>query len=104
MARTARRLGREDLLRIVTVGRTPQDLPYADELARHGATLAWTRQDTEDRPAGPPSADDLAPLLSGVEVAYVCGSARFAAYAETLLVECGLDPQSIRVERFGPTG
>ena len=104
MARTARRLGRADLLTVVAVGRDPDALPYADELARFGALLAFTRHDTDTRPAGSPTQDEIAPLLEGLELAYVCGSARFAAYAETLLVDCGLDPQSIRVERFGPTG
>ena len=104
MARTARRLGRSDLLRIVAVGRDPDQLPYADELGRLGATLAFTRHDSGTRPAGAPTPDEVAPLLAGAEVAYVCGSARFASYAETLLVDCGLDPQSIRVERFGPSG
>ena len=104
MARTARRLGRSDLLRVVAVGRGPDDLPYAAELGRAGATLAWTRASTDDRPAGAPTSAEITPLLGGIELAYVCGSARFAEYAETLLVECGLDPQAIRVERFGPSG
>ena len=43
MLRTARRLGRTDLLRVVAVGRDPDELPYADELGRAGATLAYTR-------------------------------------------------------------
>lgn len=104
MARTARRLGRTDLLRVVAVGRDPEMLPYAAELARFGATLTYTRHDTDVRPAGSPTVDEVAPLLEEVDLAYVCGSARFASYAETLLVDCGLEPQSIRVERFGPTG
>jgi len=104
MARTARRLHRSDLLRVVAVGRGPAELPYAEELGRLGATLAYTRTDSPDRPAGAPTAEELGPLLAGTELAYVCGSARFAAYAETLLVDCGVDPQAIRVERFGPTG
>ena len=40
----------------------------------------------------------------GVDLGYVCGSARFASYAEELLVAGGLDPAAIRVERFGPRG
>ena len=43
-------------------------------------------------------------VLEDVDLAYVCGSARFASYAEELLMACGLDPGAIRVERFGPTG
>ncbi len=104
MTRTARRLGRADLLRVVAVGRNPEMLPYAGELARTGATLAYTRHDSDTRPAGSPTRDEIEPLLDGLDLAYVCGSARFAEYAETLLLDCGLDPQSIRVERFGPTG
>jgi ferredoxin-NADP reductase len=104
MVRTARRLGRSDLLRVVAVGRDPQMLPYADELDRAGATVAYTRVDTATRPAGAPTAAEITPLLEGVDLAYVCGSARFAAYAETLLLDCGVAAQAIRVERFGPTG
>lgn len=104
MARTARRLGRSDLLRVVAAGRSPEELPYAEELARAGAMLAWTRTDTEARPAGPPTVDELIPLLDGTEIAFVCGSARFAAFAETLLLDCGVAPGAIRVERFGPSG
>jgi ferredoxin-NADP reductase len=104
MLRTARRLHRTELLRVVAVGRGPADLPYADELGRGGATLAFTRYRTDERPAGAPTAAELTPLLEGIELAYVCGSARFASYAETLLVDCGVEPSAIRVERFGPTG
>jgi len=104
MLRTARRLGRADLLRVVAVGRSPDLLPYRAELARAGATVAYTRVDTDARPAGAPTAAEIGPQLEGAELAYVCGSARFAAYAETLLLDCGVEPAAIRVERFGPTG
>ena len=104
MARTARRLGRTDLLRIAAMGRTPDDLAYAPELGRYGATFAFTRAEVGDRLAGPFTAEELAPLLEGVDLGYVCGSARFASYAEDLLIASGLDPVAIRVERFGPTG
>ena len=104
MLRTARRLGREDLLRVVAVGRAPGHLPYAEELAAGGATIAWTRENVPGRRAGAPTAEEISSMLDGVEVAFVCGSARFASYAETLLQECGLAPEAIRVERFGPTG
>ena len=103
MQRAARRLDRADLLRVVAVGRAPGHLPYAEELAAAGATIAGTRQHVPGRRAGAPTREELTPLLAGVEVAFVCGSARFAAYAETLLQDCGLDPAAIRVERFGPT-
>lgn len=103
MARTARRLGRSPLLRVVATSRSPEELPYADELTRAGATLAWTRTATDERPAGPPTVDELVPLLDGTRIVFVCGSARFAAFAEALLLDCGVAPGAIRVERFGPT-
>ena len=104
MLRTAKRLHRLDLLRVVAVGRSPAELPYAEELGALGCTLAYTRTDTPGRPAGAPTTSELAPLLDGVDRFYVCGSPRFAAYAETLLVDSGADPGAIRVERFGPSG
>ena len=48
----------------------------------------------------PPRARELA----GTETVFVCGSARFAAFAEALLLDCGVQPGAIRVERFGPSG
>lgn len=104
MLRTARRLGRRELLTVVAVGRSPDHLPYRAELDRAGAHLAYTRVPTDARPAGAPTRAEVEPLLTGVELAYVCGSARFAAYAETLLLDCGVPAEAIRVERFGPTG
>ena len=104
MLRTAKRLGRDELLHVVAVGRSPEMLPYAEELGRSGALLAYTRHETSARPAGAPTAAELTPLLEGAQLAYVCGSARFASYAETLLLECGVPADAIRVERFGPTG
>ena len=104
MTRAARHLGREDLLRVVAVARSPEELPYGTELAQAGAATAFTRHATSDRPAGPPTQAEIAPLLAGAEVAYVCGSARFAEFAENLLVDAGMSPEAIRVERFGVTG
>ena len=92
MLRAARHLGRSDLLRVVAVARSREEMPYADELARAGATLALTREATPDRPAGAPTIEEITPLLDGVDLAFVCGSARFAGYAENLLVDAGLDP------------
>jgi ferredoxin-NADP reductase len=98
MSRAARRAGRAELLRVAAVGRSHAALPYVDELGKYGATLAFTR---EDRPLTP---EDVAPLLEGREVFYVCGSSRFAEYAEGLLLGLGVDPTHIRVEQFGATG
>ena len=61
MTRAARHLGRPDLLRVVAVGRSPQELPYAEELAKAGAQIHYTRfstgvaraRPTNHRRAGP---------------------------------------------------
>ena len=103
MTRAARRVGNSDLLRVVAVGRSPDELPYSDELTRSGATIMYTRAASQTRQPGPPTADELGPLLSGSETAYVCGSSRFAEFAEALLIGCGFSPQAIRVEQFGAT-
>jgi ferredoxin-NADP reductase len=104
MSRAARHAGQPELLRVVAVGRSPEELPYEGELARIGATVAYTRHTTDTRPAGPPTAEEVTPLLDDVDLAYVCGSSRFADYAEALLIGCGVSPQAIRVEQFGATG
>jgi ferredoxin-NADP reductase len=104
MTRAARNVGRPELLRVVAVGRSQDQLPYDAELRRAGARIAYTRQATDSRPAGPPTATEIAPLLDGVEVAYVCGSSRFAGLGEALIEQCGFPMESIRVEQFGATG
>jgi ferredoxin-NADP reductase len=104
MTRAARRLGRPELIRVLAVGRSPEELPYSDELTKAGARIAYTRHETDVRAAGAPTAAELTPLLAGRALAYVCGSSRFAQFAEGLLLECGFDPQAIRVEQFGATG
>jgi ferredoxin-NADP reductase len=101
MGRTARRLGRADDLVIVAVGRSPEMLPYVDELRRFDAKLAFTRHQEGQRPAGPPTREEILALVGSVELFYVCGSPRFAEYAVALLMDCGVNQQSIRVEQFG---
>ena len=104
MLRTARRLGRADQLTVVAVGRSPEMLPYVEELRQAGATIAFTRHEAGGRPAGPPTRDELLPLLEPAQLVYVCGSPRFAEYAVPLVLECGVDPTAVRVEQFGATG
>ena len=104
MIRPARRLGRTDRLAVLAVGRTPEMLPYVDELRQADAAIAFTRHEDGHRPAGAPSREEILPLLDSAEVFYVCGSARFAEYAVPLLLDCGADPAAIRVEQFGATG
>ena len=59
MLRTARALGRTDLLRIAVSARTRALLPYAGELADSGALLALSREPNGIRRAGRLTAEDL---------------------------------------------
>jgi ferredoxin-NADP reductase len=104
MTRAARTVGRRDLIKVVAVGRSHEMLPYADELARAGATLAYTREADGSRAAGPPTPSEITPLIEGVDLFYVCGSSRFAEFGEELLMGCGVPMEAIRVEQFGATG
>jgi ferredoxin-NADP reductase len=103
MLRAARRLSRTDHLAVVAVGRNPEMLPYVEELKRAQASIAFTRLEDGHRPAGPPTRDELLPLLDPAQIVYVCGSPRFAEYAVPLLLDCGVDPTAIRIEQFGAT-
>jgi ferredoxin-NADP reductase len=46
----------------------------------------------------------LAPLARPEGPAFVCGSNGFVEAASDLLLGAGFEPESIRTERFGPTG
>jgi ferredoxin-NADP reductase len=105
MLRHARRTGRSDLVRMVVSARSPADLYYAGELPGPETTVAYTREAPPGgRPVGRLTVDDVRPLVRGGETVYVCGSPAFADAATDLLVEAGVPVDSIRVERFGPTG
>ena len=91
-------------LKLAVSGRNLPELPYADELAAAGATIALTRVPHGERPAGRLTAADLMPLLVPGATAYVCGSAGFAEFASLLLVGLGVPVLDVRVERFGPSG
>jgi ferredoxin-NADP reductase len=104
MLRYAARHGVRDRLRVVAVGRTFADLPYAAELRDAGAVVALTRENFGTRVAAPPYVEELGLLVPGIERAYVCGSAGFASFAERLLGEAGVRRDVIRVEQFGASG
>jgi len=107
MLRHAARTGRPDLMTVVAVGRTLDDLPYAHELIDAGAFVALTREDLGSRVAAPPYPEEVRPLLdepdAPLEQAFVCGSPGFASYAARLLGEVGVRSDVVRVEQFGPT-
>jgi ferredoxin-NADP reductase len=104
MLRHARDLGQEERVRIAVSVRTLAELPYRAELAGH--TVVATREAYGARTAGRLTADDVAPLVEdGADAdVFVCGSAGFAETASELLVDLGVPPGRVRVERFGPTG
>jgi ferredoxin-NADP reductase len=106
MLRTARRTGREDLLRLLVSVRSPTDLYFADELPGPSTTVVYTRAapDGTARPVGRLTAADVGPLLREGQTSYVCGSPGFCDSATDLLMAAGVPADRIRVERFGPTG
>jgi ferredoxin-NADP reductase len=104
MLRSARELGRLDLLRVAVSARGLAELPYADELLAAGALVVLTREPSGIRPAGRMTAVDLLPLWEPGQTAYVCGSASFADAAGQLLLGMGMRAEDIRVEQFGPSG
>ena len=106
MLRHARLLGRPDLVRLVVSARSPKDLYYADELPGPETSVVYTRDAPPDagRAAGRLTVADIAPLVRGGETVFVCGSPGFADAATTVLIEAGVPVESIRVERFGPSG
>jgi ferredoxin-NADP reductase len=105
MLRHAAHVGRESLLQLAVSARTLADLPFAEELAAAGAVIVLTREDSPaGRPRGRIAATELRPLVSSDATCYVCGSNSFAEAASMLLVDEGVPAQSVRVERFGPSG
>jgi ferredoxin-NADP reductase len=100
-ARSTDRLGR---VRLVVSVRTPADLYYADEMEGQEVTVVHTREAPGDdpRPVGRLTAADLAPIAPGTTV-YLCGSGGFVEHASALLLDLGVDPADVRVERFGPS-
>jgi len=104
MLRYAARLGLQDRLRVVAVGRTWRELPYAEELEAAGAFVALTRENRAGRVAAPPYLEEVRELLGGVDRAYVCGSVGFASFASRLLAEAGVRADAVRLEQFGATG
>jgi ferredoxin-NADP reductase len=105
MLRLARREGRADLLRLVVSVRTPADLYYATEIIGPQTSIVYTRAAPDGYPRAPArlSTTDIAELIEPGTTTYVCGSPAFADAATDVLQRVGVDPQSIRVERFGPS-
>src|SRR5918997_5555967 len=93
MLRSASHQGVPDRLSLVAVARTFAELPYADELATAGATIALTREDARSgRAAGRLLDVDLEALVRPDTTYYVCGSPGFAESARQLLTGPGGPP------------
>jgi ferredoxin-NADP reductase len=106
MLRLARRIPEQSRAHLIVSVRTPEDLIYGAEMSGPDATVIYTRAVPRGtaRTAGRITADDLAPHIRTDAISYVCGSSRFAEAASSMLVDAGVSTDSIRVERFGPTG
>lgn len=110
MLRHVVEMGQPERLRLAVSSRTLADLPYAGELAAHGAFIATTREASPTgRPARRLSPAELgqlgAPAAAHDGVTwFVCGSAPFAATVSDAIVDNGVSSSLIRVERFGPSG
>ena len=101
-----RRLAMPELeMRLVYSVRTGEDVIYADELG-DDAVVTFTREPPDGWPGHTgridPALIEDAAFESGI--AFVCGSNGFVEAASRLLMDAGLEPGSIRTERFGPTG
>jgi ferredoxin-NADP reductase len=105
MLRHKRRAMPELDMRLVYSVRHADDVIYADELG-DDAVVTYTRE----APAGWTGhtghidAELLREPAAGAQLAFVCGSNGFVETASGLLLELGMEPTSIRTERFGPTG
>jgi ferredoxin-NADP reductase len=92
-------------MRLVYSVRYADDVIYADEVGPD-AVLTYTREAPGGWTGhtGHVDSDMLRDPAGGAELAFVCGSNGFVETASSLLLELGMDPGSIRTERFGPTG
>lgn len=112
MLRHRARSGSEAPMRLVYSVRGAGDVIYADELRELAAvngidalvTYTRTPPDGWTGPTGRIDARLMACAAQGAGTAYVCGSNGFVEAATSLLLDAGMAPETIRTERFGPTG
>jgi ferredoxin-NADP reductase len=104
MLRHQRRTMPELDLRLVYSVRYPDDVIYADEIG-DDALLTYTREAPEgwSGHTGHIDAELLREPAAGAQLAFVCGGNGFVETASELLVDLGMEPGTIRTERFGPT-
>jgi ferredoxin-NADP reductase len=106
MLRLARSLGNAPRVYLLDSVRTPEDLYYRPEIFGPETTVLYTRRAPagSTRPPGRITKEDLAALVCGDEVVYICGSSGFADAASEIVMNLGVREDRIRIERFGPTG
>jgi ferredoxin-NADP reductase len=106
MLRLARRTPNHSLAHLVVSVRSPDELIYTGEVTGPDSTIIYTRQapDGYRRPPCHITVDDLAPHVPSYALTYICGSARFAEAATSVAIDAGAAANTIRIERFGPTG
>lgn len=88
---------------LVVSVKTPDDLPFAEELTG-SARVCHTRQrgPGDTRAPGRLRSEDLADLIDTSGIAYICGSSGFVEHVGTLLLELGYPPAQIMAQRYGP--
>jgi ferredoxin-NADP reductase len=105
MLRHRRRTAPDLPMRLVFSVRTADDVIYSDELGEE-TSLTFTR-------SAPPGwaghtgridASLFDGAAAGGGLVFVCGSNGFVETASELALAAGFPPESIRTERFGPTG
>ncbi|MCF2527895.1 ferredoxin reductase [Yinghuangia soli] len=106
MLRHARSVPGTADLHLVACVRTPEDLPYASELASApDVTVVHSRRAPTGQPVGRLTAETLAPhaaqALAEDREVFVCGSTSFAESVAKPLLTAGLPPTHLRIERFG---
>lgn len=115
MLRHREAIGGEAPARLLYSARTFDDVIYRDELAAFVRpdgvevflTLTRTRPhdwDGYDRRIDASILSDVAWAPIENALTYVCGPSGFVETVANCLVDVGHDPESIRTERFGPTG
>jgi ferredoxin-NADP reductase len=106
MLRLARRTPNQSFAHLVVSVRSPEEVIYAGELMSADSTIIYTRQVPQgySRPPAHIGVEDLASLVPSYAMTYICGSSRFAEAATSVAMDAGAATETIRIERFGPTG
>ncbi len=111
------RVGSSIPARLLYSARSEKDIIYKDELSQLSAKsyglariyYTLTRSQPQGWTGYTRRIDrqilvDILGTLEGTPKTYICGPTLMVESASNLLVELGFDPNSIKTERFGPTG